>query len=90
MKSTDVNNAAPAASFVVQMTNGRGLTEYYSTLTVRAQARDKDSARQFSDRAEAEEAARMCERIPDSFSTGYFDVSHGRWTLQATVVPVSE
>lgn len=69
--------------WVVKLSNGRGFVEWYETLSVRAQARDKANARQFTDKGEAEARARFCERHADAFSGIYWD--GGRYTLIATV-----
>lgn len=69
--------------WVVRLSNGRGFVEWYETLSVRAQARDKADARRFSDKGEAEEKARFCERNADAFSGIYWNGD--RYTLIATV-----
>lgn len=74
--------------FVVRMENGRGLVEYFETLSVRVQAASKADARKFGSEAEALEKARFCERQADCFSEAYFD--GGRWTLTATVEPAED
>jgi hypothetical protein len=74
--------------WVVKLTNGRGLEEYYQGLSVRAQARTKAEARTFDSEEEAERKARFCERQADAFSEAYFDGC--RWTLTAVVEPAEE
>lgn len=69
--------------WIVRMTNDRGLTEWYKSLNVRAQAHRRDWAKQFGSKLEAQEAAAMCERLADAFSNAYYDGS--TWTLSATV-----
>lgn len=74
--------------WVVKMTNGRGLTEYYEGLSVRVQASRKADARTFADEEAANQQARFCERQADAFSEAYFDGC--KWTLTATVEPADE
>lgn len=69
--------------WVVKLSNGRGHVEWYQSLSVRAQSRDKDEARKYADKAEAEERARFCERHADAFSGIFHDGS--RYTLVAEV-----
>lgn len=74
--------------FVVKMTDGRGLVEYFETLSVRAQAASKADARKFGSEDEAREMASFCERQASCFSEAYFDGC--KWTLTATVEPADE
>lgn len=73
--------------WVIKLDNGRGHTEWYATLTVRAQARRKEHAHKFADREEAERFAASCqsESLQSAFSGIYFDYDRGVWTLTATV-----
>jgi hypothetical protein len=71
--------------WVVKMSNGRGLVEWYESLSYRVQAADKESARHFQSEEAAQRTARMCESMPDAFSEGYWD---GKWTLTAVVEPL--
>ena len=73
--------------FVVKMTNGRGFTEWFSTLAVRMQADRKEDARQFSTQEEAQEMASFCQSNADAFSGAYFHTDAGRPSLTATVEP---
>jgi|AGTN01.1.fsa_nt_gi hypothetical protein len=74
--------------FVVKMENGRGLVEYFETLSVRVQAATKADARKFDSQDAALEKARFCERQASCFSEAYHD--GGKWTLTATVEPADE
>lgn len=74
--------------FVVKMENGRGLVEYFETLSVRAQARTKAEARKFDTQDAADKQAQFCQRQADCFSEAYHDGS--KWTLSATVEPAEE
>jgi hypothetical protein len=71
--------------FVVKLTNGRGFTEWFSTLAVRMQADRKVDARQFKTQEEAQEMADFCARNADAFSCAYWDA--GRPSLTAKVEP---
>ncbi len=72
--------------YVVKMSNGRGLTEWYRSLSYRVQESRKEDARTFS-KAKAEETADFCRRHGDAFSEAYFDEGKGRYVLIAEVEP---
>ena len=73
--------------FVVKMSNGRGLVEWYRGLSVRAQGFDKDDGQKFSTVEAAERAVRNCQQFPDAFSGAYFDEEKGGWHIDASIEP---
>lgn len=74
--------------FIVKMENGRGIVEYYRSLSVREQESDRREARLFTEE-EARQQADFCMRHASAFSEAYFDEGKGRYVLIATVEPLS-
>ncbi len=74
--------------FVVKMSNGRGITEWYRSLAYRDQEQSKELARKFPTEEAAQTQARFCQDQASCFSGAYFDEGKGRYNLVATVESV--